>query len=81
MVVHIHNLAEVVACNPAEVAAYNLAVAAAYNPVVGADSLAEVAAYSPAVVSSPGHILPWVVRQMDRNRGLWVTEVCPVPPE
>jgi hypothetical protein len=81
MVVHTHNLAEVVACNPAEVVAYNLAVAAAYNPVVGVDSLAEVAAYSPAVGSSPDHILPWVVRQVDRNRGLWAIEVCPALPE
>jgi len=73
MVAHIHNWAEVVAYNPAEVTAYNLAVAAAYNPVVGVDSL--------AVVSSPGHILPWVVRQVDRNRGLWAVEVCPALPE
>jgi hypothetical protein len=48
---------------------------------VGPDSLAEVAAYNPAVVSSPAHILPWVVRQVDRNRGLWAVEACPALPE
>ena len=81
MVAHIHNWAEVVACNPAEVAVYNLAVAAAYNPVVGVDSLAEVAAYSPAVVGILAHILPWVVRQVDRDRGLWAVEACSAPPK
>ena len=73
MVAHIHNWAEVAACNPAEVAAY--------NPVVGVDSLAEVAAYSPAVVGSPAYILPWVVHQVDRDRGLWAVEACPAPPK